>query len=42
MFQTKQDKISEKDLNEMKISNLPDRVRSNDHKVAHQIQEKNE
>lgn len=25
MFQTKQDKISEKDLNEMKISNLPDK-----------------
>ena len=41
-FQTKeQDKTSETDLNEMEISNWPDRVQNNGHKDAQWSQENN-
>ena len=42
MFQLKEkDNISEKELNKMVTSNLPDRVQSTGHKNDHQTQEKN-
>lgn len=42
MFQLKeQDKTSEKELKEMELRNLPDRVQSNGHKTAHWTWESN-
>lgn len=37
----KKDKISEEDFNEMKTSNLPNRVQTNGYKDTHQTLEKN-
>ena len=42
MFQTKkQDKIPEEKISEVELSNLPDRVLSNNHEDDLRIQEKN-